>query len=128
MADVHPVLMRRLGLVLDGMKAAGMPMKMTDGVRTAEVQNALYQIGRTKPGKIVTNADGYTVKSNHQIHSDGLGHAVDCCFLVNGKPTWDVDDKWWSAYGALAQAVGLKWGIKISSWIDRPHVELPDVA
>jgi hypothetical protein len=75
----------------------------------------------------VTNADGVTNKSNHQAHDDGYGHAIDCCFIVDGKPTWEVPDTWWSAYGALASAVGLKWGIKISGWVDRPHVELPKV-
>jgi peptidoglycan LD-endopeptidase CwlK len=123
--NVHPVLLRRLQFVLDGMAAAGMPMMITDGARTVEVQQALYQIGRSKPGKIVTNADGVHVKSNHQLKDDGLGHAVDCCFLVDGKPIWSVPDTWWEAYGALAKAVGLRWGIHVGDWIDRPHVELP---
>jgi len=122
--ELHPVLLRKIKLVLEAMAVAGMPMKITDGVRTAETQNALYQIGRTKPGKIVTNADGYMNPSNHQPKDDGYGHAVDCCFLVNDKPTWDVPDEWWQAYGALCRAVGLRWGIKISGWIDRPHAEL----
>ena len=51
--------------------------KITRGVSTAEEQNKLYQQGRTTKGIKVTRADGYKQKSNHQIKSDGFGHAVD---------------------------------------------------
>ena len=39
---------------------------VTSGFRTVEKQQSLYAQGRTKPGKIVTNADGVISKSNHQ--------------------------------------------------------------
>ena len=45
---------------------------VTSGLRTREEQEALYAQGRTKPGNIVTNADGVIHKSNHQG-----GNAVD---------------------------------------------------
>ena len=125
--ELHPVLVRRINIVLAAMTVANMPMRVTDGVRTAEQQHALYQVGRRgKPGeKIVTKADGYRVKSNHQVHDDGYGHAVDCAFIVGDGLSWTVPDTWWAAYGALCRAAGLRWGIKINDWIDRPHAELP---
>lgn len=121
-AGLHPVLVRRLLKVHEAMLAIGYPMLLTDGARTVEQQQALYAIGRSKPGKIVTNADGVKVLSNHQIR-EGYGLAADCCFLIDGHPSWD-DDLPWQAYGELARAVGLRWGIKVGDWIDRPHVEL----
>lgn len=123
---LHPVLIRRLRLVHSAMAALGFPMILTDGMRTEEEQRALYAIGRTKPGRIVTAADGITVRSQHQVKPDGYGYAADCCFLVDGRPSWS-DDLPWEAYGACARAVGLRWGIRIGTWIDRPHVELPDI-
>lgn len=126
-AEVHPVLLRKVLVVQAAMEVAGMPMKIVSQVRTAEEQNALFQVGRRgKPGeKIVTNADGFDNKSNHQAKNDGYGHAVDCAFFVNGKITWEVPDSWWAAYGALAVACGLTWGGNWKSFRDRPHVELP---
>jgi hypothetical protein len=120
------VLLRKLGRVWAAMAALGFPMMPTDGVRTAEAQAALYAQGRTKPGHIVTNCDGVTTKSNHQVKDDGVGHAVDCAFLdANGQPSWE-DHFPWSAYGEAAKAVGLIWGIHLNATtIDRPHVELP---
>jgi peptidoglycan L-alanyl-D-glutamate endopeptidase CwlK len=121
----HPVLIRRILRVLAAMDALGFPMTIVQGVRTAEYQHSLYEQGRTKPGKIVTNCDGYEKKSNHQQKDDGYGHAIDCAFLTNGEVDWS-DDLPWSAYGKCAVAVGLRWG---GDWtgtlVDRPHVELP---
>lgn len=125
-----PELIRRVGLVLDAMQALGFPMMVTDGVRTLAQQQALYAKGRTVPGAIVTNADGMPVeqgghgRSNHQTKIDGFGHACDCCFLVDGSPSWDARLPW-KAYGACAAALGLKWGGDWASLHDLPHVELP---
>lgn len=121
---VHPHLVDRVTRMLHAMAELGFPMMVTDGVRTQAQQQALYAQGRTAPGKIVTNADGMTRKSNHQPKADGFGHAVDCCFLVDGKPSWDATLPWF-LYGAMAKALGLTWGGDWKSIIDKPHIELP---
>jgi peptidoglycan L-alanyl-D-glutamate endopeptidase CwlK len=123
---LHPVLVRRVLLVHRALLELGFPMVLTDGVRTTEQQQALYAVGRTKPGQIVTQADGVRVKSNHQIKEDGFGWAADNCFLVQGHPSWN-DDLPWEAYGACAEAVGLRWGGRWTTMRDRPHLELKDV-
>lgn len=134
LTGVHPVLIARALLVHDAMAAIGYQMMVTDGVRTTAEQVALHKQGRETPGpdvsperplgRTVTNADGITTRSNHQVHADGLGHALDCCFVVTGKPSWDARLPW-RAYGELAKALGLKWG---GDWptSDKPHIELPE--
>jgi len=122
-AGVHPDLIDRVDRVLTAMAALGFPMGVTDGVRTIQRQQELYAQGRTKPGPIVTNADGVTKRSNHQPHPDELGHAVDCAFIVDGKFSWDARLPW-KAYGENAMAVGLKWGGDWANLHDLPHVEL----
>lgn len=121
---VHPALTDKVTRILHALAELGVPMLVTDGVRTEAQQRALYAQGRTKPGKIVTNADGVKVKSNHQPKADGYGHAVDCCFLVDGKPSWDHKLPW-RLYGEAAKALGLRWGGEFKSITDKPHVELP---
>ena len=84
---LHPKLVEAVSVTLDGMAKLGYPMMVTDGIRTAEHQNELYAQGRWKPGNIVTHADGYKKKSNHQPKDDGLGHACDCAFVdQDGRP------------------------------------------
>ena len=134
MSKVHPKL-------IEVMKAAitnsPYDFRITDGARTAEEQNYLYQQGRTRPGQKVTNCDGYKAKSNHQIKADGYGHAVDifpCGVIENG-----VYRKFTSAEGyddkklklianhilavAKSKNINIEWG---GNWKmnDTPHFEL----
>ena len=78
--NVHPDLIKIMKAAITN---SPYDFRITAGARTAEEQNALYQIGRTRAGSIVTKADGYRNKSNHQIKADGYGHAVD--IFVCGK-------------------------------------------
>lgn len=67
---IHP----KLAIVIHKALEYGIQdFQVTCGIRTQEEQNALYEQGRTKPGKIVT----WTKQSNHLVKEDGFGHAVD---------------------------------------------------
>lgn len=129
---IHPELAAKVRKILQAMNALGFPMKVVQGVRTDQEQAALYAQGRTAPGKIVTNCDGYVKRSNHQPKSDGhgpsYGYAVDCAFVDD--PATPKDETWdehmpWQAYGAMAEALGLTWGGRWQSVVDKPHIELP---
>ena len=129
MADlfgVHPTLVTKIARVLDRMRAAGHPMRVCQGLRTVAMQAALYQQGRTVPGKRVTNADGVRKLSNHQAKEDGpyrgYGCAVDCCFAT-GDPFGEAQP--WRLYGEAVRAEGLVWGGDWVRFVDRPHAELP---
>lgn len=126
LGGVNPILVEKITRVLAAMAALGYPMKIVQGLRTEAEQAALYAQGRTKPGKIVTKCDGVKSKSRHQARADGLGAAVDCCF-VNGEPFGEKQP--WKAYGACVEATGAVWGGNadfIAHGInDRPHAELP---
>ncbi len=101
----------------------GHPMMVTDGWRTISDQWNLWLKGRPwLPGgtreRVVTFSDGLEKKSHHQS-----GRAADCCFVVDGKPSWD-EALPWQDYGEAAEAAGLEWG---GRWTtpDKPHVQLP---
>ena len=130
LVGVHPHLVEKVTRILRAMAVLGHPMMVTDGARSTEEQQELYARGRTKPGKIVTYADGVQRKSNHQPKADGYGYAVDCCFLVDVDGDGPDDPSWaekhpWALYGAMAKALGLRWGGDFKSLLDRPHVEMP---
>lgn len=126
LSGVHADLVGKVQRVLTAMAALGHPMVVTDGVRTDARQAELYAQGRTAPGRIVTHADGVTVRSRHQISLvDGLGRAVDCAFLdADGRPSW-AEHHPWALYGQMAEVLGLVWGGRWQKLRDRPHVELP---
>lgn len=119
---LNPILVAKINRVLGAMTALGFPMRPVQGLRTLAQQQALYAQGRTRPGPIVTNADGIVHKSNHQAGKDGLGHAIDCAFV---GPDPFGEKMPWGAYGACVRAVGLVWGGDFKALTDRPHAELP---
>ena len=134
MKKVHPKLVEVMKTAIEN---SPFDFRITDGARTAEEQFALYQIGRNKPGRIVTNCDGKKAKSNHQIKADGYGHAVDifpCGVIENGvyrkftsEEGYDEKKLKLIANHILAVAksknVNIEWG---GNWKmnDTPHFEL----
>lgn len=83
--------------------------------RTFAAQDALYAQGRTKPGKIVTNAKG-----GQSAHNYGM--ATDWCLWEKGEPHWpDAGDPCWLDFKAAVESVGLRWG---GEWGDFDHCEL----
>ena len=98
---------------------------ITHGVRTAEEQNKLYQQGRTVSGNIITNCDGYKLKSNHQAKNDGLGYAGDIAILINNKVVWE--EKYYKELANsardLMQKYNIEWGGDWKKLKDLPHFE-----
>lgn len=132
-AGVHPVLIEKINRVLAAMAILGYPMKAYQGVRTTAQQAVEYAKGRTKPGpnpshqrplgQPVTYCDGVIMRSNHQVSSDGYGHAVDLCAagVVAFPPTFP-----WALLRACVEAVGLISGASFAIR-DLDHAELPQV-
>ena len=134
MKKVHPKLIEVMKAAIEN---SPYDFRITDGARTAEEQNYLYQQGRTRPGQKVTNCDGYKAKSNHQIKSDGFGHAVDifpCGVIENGvyrkftsEEGYDEKKLKLIANHILAVAksknINIEWG---GNWKmnDTPHFEI----
>ena len=128
-AGVHPRLEAKVRIVMLDMESRSLPMMVTDGLRTTAEQRELYALGRTKPGRVVTNVDGVKKRSNHQAKADRYGHAVDLTFInkATGAPFWPSGGNWdrrWKVFGKLIEAQGLTWGGSWKTLIDRPHVEL----
>jgi peptidoglycan L-alanyl-D-glutamate endopeptidase CwlK len=88
--------------------------RFTHTLRTNAEQNELYALGRTKPGKIVTNAKG-----GDSYHNYGL--AIDFVLIVNGKASWTVNKDWLKVieiFQSYGWESGHYWKFK-----DSPHVQ-----
>lgn len=66
MKALHPDLQEKITLLQKKCAAAGITIGIGECLRTKAEQDALYAQGRTKPGKIVTNAKGSSYSSMHQ--------------------------------------------------------------
>lgn len=110
---LDPEFAKKLALFERKLAENGIKVILTAGHRSIDEQNRLYAMGRTKPGKIVTNARG-----GYSWHNFGL--AGDYAFVINGKVTWNGP---WDVFGRIARACGLEWGGDFKSIVDRPHVQ-----
>lgn len=87
--------------------AQGVELLIYCTLRSNAEQDALYEMGRTKPGKIVTNARAG--ESAHNPDADGQASAYDCCPMIAGKPMWDNAHPAWRIVGACGEQAGLVW-------------------
>lgn len=94
-------------------EAFNIVIRIVQGLRTFEEQAVIYAQGRTKPGKIVTNA-----KPGQSYHQYGV--AVDLGILKNNKIDWNFD------YLRLLQFMPkeMVWGGNFKSIKDKPHFEI----
>lgn len=112
--DLVPELKTKLAMFQRACTAAKIDIIITQGFRSIAEQNALYAQGRTKPGKIVTNAKGGQSKHN-------FGKAFDICFLINKKASYVGP---WDKVGSIGEKCGLIWGGRWTKFVDKPHFEI----
>lgn len=81
-------------------------------------------MGRTKPGRKVTNA-----KAGQSIHNYGL--SLDIVLIIDGKTaSWDVKKDWdndrqsdWMEVVSIFKKYGWSWGGDWRTFKDMPHFE-----
>jgi len=103
-----------INFINDVEKELGIKLRITQGFRTIDEQNALYAIGRTVEGDKVTNAKG-----GSSYHNYGL--AIDIVEIKNGKATWDSD---FDSIAKIGIQHGFEWGGNFTTIIDKPHFQM----
>ena len=101
--------------LIESAAAIGIAIKIISGTRTFAEQDALYEQGRTKAGRIVTNARGGY--SNHNF-----GIAFDIGVFEGGR--YLDESPAYKAVGALGIKLGLEWGGNWKTIQDEPHFQL----
>lgn len=91
---------------------------LTAGRRTMAEQRAIYAQGRTKPGKVVSNAPAGSSAHN-------FGYAVDLAPLSEDGKTinWNAQKSEWKLLADLAVEMGLTAGFYFSTIYDAAHIE-----
>ncbi len=100
----------------------GVRLRFSQGLRTINEQNELYAQGRTKAGKIVTNAKG-----GSSYHNYGL--AFDIVILYDDKgngsfsrASWELDKNFMRVVDYF-KSKGWEWGGDFKSFKDYPHFQ-----
>jgi peptidoglycan LD-endopeptidase CwlK len=111
---LHPIFRACINEVLIQLSQDGLPFAVFEGFRSPQRQTYLYGQGRSRPGKIITNAEPWT--SYHQF-----GLAADFAFLVDGKWAWDINgfERAWKHLQEVGEFYGLE-GISL----EQAHLQL----
>jgi len=109
----------RLADLCEHLTNAGIRYTVASRDRTPEQQHALYQQGRSKPGKKVTNADSF--RSAHVWRC-----ACDLLLVDSKGKTLHARHPHWKRFGMLASACSLTWGGSWRKLVDSGHVEFPN--
>jgi len=114
--DLLPNVQVRVEKFIELCDEEGIDLLITSTYRDNESQEALYEQGRTRPGKVVTNA-----KSGESWHNYRC--AIDIVPLVNGKPNWDGSDPIWEKIGELGEQAGLEWAGRWRTFKELAHFQ-----
>ena len=127
-------------MFLDNCAMQGIDILITCTWRSPAEQDALYAIGRTKPGRHVTNARAG--ESSHNVVDQmqrPAAQAFDVVPIRNGKLIWgtsgdgidqdptddDTDDlELWQRIGAIGETVGLEWAGRWTRMREFPHFQM----
>jgi peptidoglycan L-alanyl-D-glutamate endopeptidase CwlK len=112
--ELHPAVKRGAMELMARMRAKGYDVIVTSTYRDNEAQNALYEIGRTKPGSIVTNARGGESVHNYRL-------AFDIAKNIKGQEYSDTE--FFKAAGAIWMEMGGEWGGEWNEFPDMPHMD-----
>ncbi|KUP25896.1 M15 family metallopeptidase [Paenibacillus sp. DMB5] len=123
---LHPVVSAAADKLIERCYTCGIPILITQGLRTFAEQDRLFAQGRTAAGGIVTNAKG-----GYSYHNYGL--AVDFALLLpdGSGVSWDMKSDGdrdgtsdWHEVVQQAKALGFEWGGDWTSFKDYPHFQL----
>jgi peptidoglycan L-alanyl-D-glutamate endopeptidase CwlK len=117
-----PTLADKIRSMADTLANEGIYIRVVQGLRTIEQQEALYAQGRTAPGSIVTNCRG-----GQSYHNYGL--AVDCVPSSQGThapfaPDWNPTHSDWKRMISVGTSLGLDSGSTWRTFKDFPHFQL----
>lgn len=148
LAALHPLLQQKVRAMDAALTAQGIQIRVVQGLRTEQYQDALFAKGRTDASLLaqgitagalarinaadpnhaneerVTNAPG-----GYSMHNFGL--AVDCVPGIRGRepwvPNWDSKHPDFAAMIAAGEAQGLVCGATWKSIPDKPHFQLAGI-
>lgn len=123
-----PAFALQLDMFESILAAARLPFFLFMGLRSFEEQDELYAQGRTKPGKIVTNAKGGDSWHNYGLAADyvldGMTEKPGIQWSWDLKADLNADGRNdWLQMAESAEAAGLEAGFRWVKFPDAPHVQ-----
>lgn len=122
---LHPIVAEKSEQLIQRSADKGIDVVITDGFRSIEEQNKIYNQGRSSKGSVVTYAKG-----GQSYHNFGL--AIDFALaLPDGTVSWDMTydgngngKSDWQEVAAIGKDLGFDWGGDWVRFKDYPHLQM----
>jgi peptidoglycan L-alanyl-D-glutamate endopeptidase CwlK len=118
LATLHPDIQKRVATFISAAKnlaqPRGLDVRIISGTRSYMEQDALYAQGRSTSGRIVTKA-----RAGYSNHNFSLAFDIG---VFKGKAYLD-DHPFYDEVGPLGESLGLEWGGRWKSIVDKPHYQ-----
>ncbi|MBB6448464.1 peptidoglycan L-alanyl-D-glutamate endopeptidase CwlK [Geomicrobium halophilum] len=122
---LHPYVEEQKNTLIERADEIGITVVITEGYRSVERQDELYDQGRTTSGDIVTNAEG-----GESYHNYGL--AIDFAIENSeGRVIWDIEydgngsgEPDWFEVAAIGKELGFDWGGDWKGNRDYSHLQM----
>lgn len=138
LAEVHPELARR---TVNFAALLSFDIRVVQGRRSWQDQDALYQKGRSVPGEPCTHDGVVRPVGTCNIHPRGLIvtkarpeqcahcflYAIDAAPIVHDVVDWSGEDEKWAEMLAKAPSCGLAEGAQWRTFPDTPHFYLQEL-
>lgn len=123
--ELQPIVKERTNQLINQAAKKGIMIVITDGFRSSEDQDQLYEKGRSAEGNIVTYAKG-----GESYHNFGL--AIDFALKTPSENViWDMQYDGnkngkadWIEVVEMAKAIGFEWGGDWAKFKDYPHLQM----
>lgn len=119
--DLHPYLAERWNAAVTEWEkrypADPRPF-LTQTYRSFDVQNTLYDMGRSTPGKIVTKARG-----GQSLHNYHPALALDMAFKLADMVYWGK--RYFFLFSEIIKPMDVYWGGDWIGFKDYPHFQVP---
>jgi peptidoglycan LD-endopeptidase CwlK len=123
--ELHPLVKERSDQLVQQAAEKGIVVVITDGFRSAEEQDRLFEKGRSTEGNIVTYARG-----GESLHNYGL--AIDFALrTATQEVIWDMQYDGnqngvadWDEVVELTKVLGFDWGGDWARFKDYPHLQM----
>jgi peptidoglycan L-alanyl-D-glutamate endopeptidase CwlK len=123
LATLDPALAEKIRTAAAEYEKTGSKFCVYDGYRTAAQEDALYEEGRTKPGKIVTMVRGGHSMHNYGMAADIVPFLAATSHILNWNPAS-------AQYKAMVKALkdqGLVWGGDWVHFKDLDHFQIAGI-
>ena len=121
-SHLHPAIREEAAAMVAELAEMGIPVRVTETVRSIGRQEALYAQGRTTSGPRVTQARG-----GQSFHNYALAFDIVPLEVIN-RHNWDPENPVWDTLGEVGRRYGFEWGGDFRSFTDRPHFQAAGIS